>query len=87
MKKLNLMHKARYCGYIVLVAVLFSACDAFDDQKLTMNLQKKFPKGVVYLTDQNYSFIVIDSSNTVHYIKMMGKVDEITSDVIVKNGN
>jgi hypothetical protein len=87
MKKLNLMQKARYCGYILLVAVLFSACDSFDTQKRTMNLQKKFPKGVVYLTDYNYSFIVIDSTNTVHYIKMTGEVNEITSDVIVKNCN
>ena len=27
MKKLNLTQKARYCGYILLVAVLFSACN------------------------------------------------------------
>ena len=27
MKKLNLIQKARYCGYILLVAVLFSACN------------------------------------------------------------
>ena len=27
MKKLNLMQKTRYCGYILLVAVLFSACN------------------------------------------------------------
>ena len=27
MKKLNLMQKASYCGYILLVSVLFSACN------------------------------------------------------------
>ena len=74
---------------IAFIVSLLSACsgDAFDNTKLAITLEKKFPNSVVYHIDKHdYEFIVVDSSKNVHYIKMMGKVDDITTDYIVARG-
>lgn len=43
MKKLNLMQKASYCSYILLVAVLFSSCNNVEHEpnKVTPDFEVK----------------------------------------------
>ena len=58
MKKLNLMQKTRYCGYILLCAVLFSSCVCGESktEPLTNNAD---------LTDMKV--VVIDSCEYIQY--------------------
>jgi len=60
--------------------------DSWDRTKLTMTLQKKFPDAVIYpIEEGHFTWIVVDSAGAVHHIRMMGGVDEITHDVIIRD--
>ena len=63
-KRISIYHRHFAFAYVLLVAVLFSACtDATDRKKCLNNVKSIYPKSIIYQDPENaFSFFVVDSS-------------------------
>ena len=74
-------------GLLVVLGLVLTSCDAFDDSKCRATVEAVYPKMEVYsLPGERYRYIVSDSTGTIIYVRVMGRSTDITSTNVIKKG-
>lgn len=76
---------------VLLITISISCCDlqkSLDNSRCMETVENAYPKAFVYaLPDEKYRFIVIDTSNTIMYVRVLGAYNKISSVNVIKHNN